>query len=83
MIKDAIIKLDNSNEVQLYYMGKDGHVWTSPMGEPYARKANAIKAILREEDYSYNSNFTKHDETTYTYVENGKWFHLAQVIEVQ
>lgn len=83
IIKDTILNKSKETELQTYYIGKDGHVWTERgMADRWKRKDFAIKEVKKEADYTYNSNFTQHDETTFTFFENQMWFHIVQIIEI-
>lgn len=83
IIKDAILNKSKETELETFYIGKGSYVWKEKsIAEGWKRKDFAIKQVKKEAEDTCNSNFTQHDETTFTYFENQIWFHIVQIIEV-
>ena len=86
IIRDYVVdntKKWTEQKPETYYEGADGFVKTDARYcEPYKRLCNAIKRVIKEAEYKENTNFVRIDDLTYTYIENGKWSHLVNIIEV-
>lgn len=84
LVKDGLLH-KNTNELQIYYLGVDGRVWTDKyFAEPYKNKKIAINRAQRELTGFNMEQLTAYDpaQNYGLAIEGGVWVHIVQIIEV-